>query len=656
MSEEWSCGRCTGMNDFVRTRCEFCHADRPNNANSSSDAGSAGKQPMRWDCPKCTFGNSSDKQRCGMCGTDKPIAISDDERASPPSSRTPPRVFVSNGSRLSAAAKPAEKPPAGSRGSEAQGDGGSRKPSSSSIQSVIAMCQCSEEHAVKALQKKNCDVEGAIVWVLSNPELLSPNALRKREEKEALEQIRQAEDAEERELRERKESARARRATIEQQAAARKKEILREEQERIILMEKEEKEQPPVPVKRRVQISDKPKKPAASRLAERSVQLAAARESEARTRTSSLLAWHARQEAHEAEERRLIAETKMAREYAEAQMHSIPDAMEYLTKRLGDTRRNRTLRILDRLASNVLAHPAEPRYTTLKASDPQFRAKVADPIGGLVILRLMGFEQSEDGTQWRIPRPSADILEKARAHFKSCLVRDDVSFIPEFVKSFYKEKGVEVAYYACLKLLDLVDNLVTLHDTTMVRRIDIHDSVFRCAVGRHLAAVGMLKKIGFHLQRSKGCLVYQEPADKKTPSANLRLVRDDLKDAVKRLSTRTPIYKALVTLKSSNSPKNVDLFVYKFLRCLDKIIAEPLALQFQKIRLDLFSKKIGNIKNGKQMFKIFSFVISHEKDICVATYRPKFPDSVIMLEWTKSQRQNLEYSWSRVKKLAVDSS
>eukprot|EP01083_Nonionella_stella_P029994 82358_1 len=72
-------------------------------------------------------------------------------------------------------------------------------------------------------------------------------------------------------------------------------------------------------------------------------------------------------------------------------------AMEYLMKRLGDTRRKRTLRILDRLATNVLANPADTRYTTLKTSDPQFRAKVTDPIGGLIFLRLMGVEQSEDG-------------------------------------------------------------------------------------------------------------------------------------------------------------------------------------------------------------------------------------------------------------------
>eukprot|EP01083_Nonionella_stella_P103790 296769_1 len=72
-------------------------------------------------------------------------------------------------------------------------------------------------------------------------------------------------------------------------------------------------------------------------------------------------------------------------------------AMEYLMKRLGDTRRKRTLRILDRLATNVLANPADTRYTTLKTIDPEFRAKVTDPIGGLIFLRLMGVEQSEDG-------------------------------------------------------------------------------------------------------------------------------------------------------------------------------------------------------------------------------------------------------------------
>ena len=50
--------------------------------------------------------------------------------------------------------------------------------------------------------------------------------------------------------------------------------------------------------------------------------------------------------------------------------------------------------LLGRYASNILAHPAEPKYRTIRASNPRFDAALGQHAAARAILKLVGFEHA----------------------------------------------------------------------------------------------------------------------------------------------------------------------------------------------------------------------------------------------------------------------
>lgn len=52
-----------------------------------------------------------------------------------------------------------------------------------------------------------------------------------------------------------------------------------------------------------------------------------------------------------------------------------------------------TIRILDKIAANILRYPSDAKYRTLQKKNEAIRSKIISARGGIECLKLMGFKE-----------------------------------------------------------------------------------------------------------------------------------------------------------------------------------------------------------------------------------------------------------------------
>jgi len=99
----------------------------------------------------------------------------------------------------------------------------------------------------------------------------------------------------------------------------------------------------------------------------------------------------------EAKKARLAKERHQKREKLEKNLSDIDGALKHLEQNYSVDRVRLTTSLIGRVLRNIIKHPQEPKYRTLRLDNERVQKALVRPLGGMLIMQHLGFEMGEEG-------------------------------------------------------------------------------------------------------------------------------------------------------------------------------------------------------------------------------------------------------------------
>jgi len=180
----------------------------------------------------------------------------------------------------------------------------------------------------------------------------------------------------------------------------------------------------------------------------------------------------------------------------------------------------------------------------------------------------------------------------------------------------------EDLYCAVATIHDIIRNLTISPLSEHLRYVNVNDAVFQQRVGRFQPMITMMEQLGYKMKDSpRGkhlCFEFDLTYKVSLTSGNhpqirlLQAVVMDLSNATKRILPRTSIGELIITLRKSHSgdpskQMNLEKILSMLEKALEKIIEQPLDMNFQSISLDKINSKYPDVKGITSLLKLLGF-------------------------------------------------
>lgn len=513
-----------------------------------------------WACGVCTYENDGARTLCEVCQSERPAAAaSAPPRAQPQAPAMPraaPAATTAGGLPVMEEADPAL------------------------VGRLVAM-GFPAAAAARALEERGNDQQRALDWLIENQVTASPakpkpkpkpklkpepepakrRATERKEDPDAARRKREREELE-REVREQEE----RRKQEAKEAARRERELIKEAARAArARKEKEEKE----------------------RLMKRA---AAERERDERA-------------ALEAERRRRRHEEQ------EASLRTVDEALAHVGENYTVARLQDMCAMLARIVGNVLAHPGEEKYRTVRTSSERFQHAVGRPVGGVRVLKLLGFEEdAAAGALVLRGKPDERRLRDGLDRVRAALRATSAGVHEALEEAARQGADDEAVYFAAEALLAVARNALVAHGSTSrdFRSVDTSGELFRGRLAPAEPVVRLMREgLGFRPEREDRFLVVAEPDPRAFGAAARECVT-----ALARLRPATPVARAVAALLRNNADAQaVARFVDKVAVCLRRVHDTPGEVKYHRLKLKGLFRLAGggNLLGGAELFERFGF-------------------------------------------------
>ena len=325
-----------------------------------------------------------------------------------------------------------------------------------------------------------------------------------------------------------------------------------------------------------------------------------------------------------AAERKATEDAKWARKFAEEQtLVDIPSALSDLEANYGPARLAQTLNLVCKILRNILSHPAEPKFRSIKLANEKIQKALVRPLGAWVVMRRLGFELNPERTHLTMGQPDLALLQSELNRFQTASQGQATIIKGLFVAYGQDTKASELeqAYFALIELKKVLHNVLTLPEERNFRSIDLTSEQYLKRLSVLPAAMKIIHHYGWREskgetksarhERSSEFLVVEEP-DLKALEAGLL----DIQKELARLGAFSPIFKATIELFSQNPAEVVVSFLKGLLGVLTRILSDPEQEKYYKFNLVKFFRKFNKnghvFVNGKEYIQLFGFESSSE--------------------------------------------
>jgi len=324
---------------------------------------------------------------------------------------------------------------------------------------------------------------------------------------------------------------------------------------------------------------------------------------------------------------------KQLREQQEQKLGDINGALQYMTDNYDVGRVQLMVGMLVRILTKIDRNPNNPKFCRININSPKINKALVRPLGGLLILRKLGFEA--EGNVYVLRRYNSLALRAELHRFHSYL-KQLGTVIPQSFSEIDPNIPREHVYFAACELKNILANVITLPDERNFRSVDTESTTFKHRLAPIPQIIDLLHHFGFTKKEEKDMYLIVNKPDIRQMEAGV----NDLIIEIKRLGLQTPIYRATRFLLKKNTIENASLVVDKLTLALNKIITTPQEQKYHKIKLDKFFSKTGLVDGGKEMFPLFGFQIDVPNQTAQISYPQGFD-----LEFLKLRVQDFQRSW-----------
>jgi hypothetical protein len=208
--------------------------------------------------------------------------------------------------------------------------------------------------------------------------------------------------------------------------------------------------------------------------------------------------------------RREEEEKKWMRRLAEEK--SLPDpaaCLQEIHSNYGPARLQASLRLLTKVLRNVLEHPREERFLSVKLSPENVQKLLVRPLGAWVLLRSVGFELNGPRSHLFLPHPDRKRLEAINNLLQLLEKRESQTQRENFVKSLFasvnerSEASVrEQTFFALSELYKCLHNVISLPEERNFRSLDKTSDLYLHRMAPCAPAMAALEHFGFRESKS----------------------------------------------------------------------------------------------------------------------------------------------------------
>ena len=103
----------------------------------------------------------------------------------------------------------------------------------------------------------------------------------------------------------------------------------------------------------------------------------------------------------------------------------------------GSKHRNveKTISALFTIVNNIICHPEEPKYKSLRCSNPKVKSQITSSWGAMEILHILGFHETSDDHLTLASEPNKNLLRSAAKYLDQLQKRSEPGFVAELAEN-----------------------------------------------------------------------------------------------------------------------------------------------------------------------------------------------------------------------------
>lgn len=160
--------------------------------------------------------------------------------------------------------------------------------------------------------------------------------------------------------------------------------------------------------------------------------------------------------ASEEKERR--RQEKLAKEN---ELKDIPTALRYIRGHYNVARYQTLCSMVVKIISKILENPSVEKFRTLRVTNETFQKKIGRPMGGLLILRCLGFREADPDT-YVMDSVNTSLLKEELARFKGLIAKTGTC-VPEIVSKMEGKVDEENLFFGLMDIAHYFANVLTGH-------------------------------------------------------------------------------------------------------------------------------------------------------------------------------------------------
>ncbi|GAB5370893.1 hypothetical protein AAMO2058_001532500 [Amorphochlora amoebiformis] len=293
------------------------------------------------------------------------------------------------------------------------------------------------------------------------------------------------------------------------------------------------------------------------------------------------------------------------RQAAEAKFgDNIATALDYLSKNYSIERVRESLGIIAQIATRILKNPNEVKYRRIKLGKEKVQRTIVRPVGTMVIMKKLGFVE-EEGEILVMKKVNPGVIKGQLAKMQRYLNRG-ATHIPGDLKLADAKSGPENVLFAAMQLRKMLSDIAELPGSVALRSLSTEKgTVFHQRFAGLHPLVEALKKLGYEQDHQRKYLRLNKP-----DVAFLRKAIADLDVEIERRKGETRVSRAVRSLLAKRGKDKTVYVVDKAKACLARIQRSPSEKRYWTLDLKRLLSSDEIVRDAKVLFQGIGFKVS----------------------------------------------
>jgi len=293
------------------------------------------------------------------------------------------------------------------------------------------------------------------------------------------------------------------------------------------------------------------------------------------------------------------------RQQAESKFQGVQDALDYLVKNYSVERVRETLTLIIKVGKRILKDPTEPKFRRIKLSNARVQRAMVRPLGGMYIMRKLGFQEGEEGAVMFMSQPDTKSLQAHLKTVEKSLNRGATKLPELFREAEAKGASSEFIVFAATELQRILAAIAELPGSVPLRSLETaKGSVYAERFAPYKSLVTALSELGFE-EHQNGRYVRLTKPD----VAVLREAVGDLNREIAARTLNTRVAKALRGLLGKHGKAKAIHLVDKARACIGRIQRSPGEKRYWAVDLKRLFDANDTIEYSRDVFAGLGFTV-----------------------------------------------